>query len=340
MKFSYAIGNPPYQEDKNSNMIQLWPDFIYETRKISNKTCLIHPGRFVNPEQKMKKVADDMIACNLKTFNLFPEGKEVFEGTNIAGGIAITYYEDEFIGDINGYVKGNYSGVYKSNMPFFIGYKGEVYNKVFNNIQTNMLQYVLGTGYTCKCGYKKGINTDKLHDTDNGMINPIRIRCSKIKANGGANRWDWFFIEKADLIDPAPEVFLDKLAVGNIGPTKVDKQWGVCGIDILDSKTIMDGCYFIIPKNNTEKERELIYSLICTKTARYLMTILQKSIHVKGFEYIPDYLELAKLLPEDQLFTDEWFYKTFNFSKECINEIEYKIRDYSDRLNNLKNKEA
>ena len=51
-----------------------------------------------------------------------------------------------------------------------------------------------------------------------------------------------------------------------------------------------------------------------TKTARYLMCITQDSLHVRGFENIPDYIELAKLLPEDQLFTDEWFYKTFDFN--------------------------
>jgi hypothetical protein len=49
------------------------------------------------------------------------------------------------------------------------------------------------------------------------------------------------------------------------------------------------------------------------------------SLHVRGFENIPDYLELAKLLPEDELFTDKWFYKTFDFSKELIEDIETRV---------------
>ena len=62
-----------------------------------------------------------------------------------------------------------------------------------------------------------------------------------------------------------------------------------------------------------------------TKTARYLMSITQKSLYVMGFENIPDYKELAKLLPEDELFTDEWFYKTFDFSEDLISEIESRL---------------
>ena len=68
-----------------------------------------------------------------------------------------------------------------------------------------------------------------------------------------------------------------------------------------------------------------------TKTARFLMCILQRERLCMGFECIPDYLELAKLLPENELFTDEWFYKTFDFSKELINEIETRVSPKVDK---------
>ena len=68
-----------------------------------------------------------------------------------------------------------------------------------------------------------------------------------------------------------------------------------------------------------------------TKTARFLMCIKQRDRCCMGFECIPDYLELAKLLPEDKLFTDEWFYKTFDFSEGLINEIETRVSPKVDK---------
>ena len=55
--------------------------------------------------------------------------------------------------------------------------------------------------------------------------------------------------------------------------------------------------------------------------------ITQKTLLVRGFENIPDYLELAKLLPDNELFTDNWFYKTFDFSTKLINEIETHVSE-------------
>lgn len=53
MRFDTIIGNPPYQESKNgTNNTQLWPDFIEEAASIANKSCFIHPGRWVVPKKQ------------------------------------------------------------------------------------------------------------------------------------------------------------------------------------------------------------------------------------------------------------------------------------------------
>jgi hypothetical protein len=64
-----------------------------------------------------------------------------------------------------------------------------------------------------------------------------------------------------------------------------------------------------------------------TKTARFLMSLTGKGLCTMGFENIPDYVELAKLLPTDQLFTDDWFYKTFKFSQPLIDYIEAHVSE-------------
>ena len=94
--------------------------------------------------------------------------------------------------------------------------------------------------------------------------------------------------------------------------------------------TAVDVLWFY-PAHDTDRELELIKSLFMTKTARLLMCIKQRDRYCMGFECIPDYLELAKLLPEDELFTDEWFYKTFDFSECLINEIETRVSPKVDK---------
>ena len=337
MKFDYAVGNPPYQENKSSTVyIDIWPDFVKESTKIANKTCMIHPGRWINPKKNMKKTTQALKDAHLKTFNLFPEGKDVFADTNIAGGISITYFDSSYDDEISGYVENEYVGIYDITKLFCTKYESEAYNKVFANINKddNMLQYMIGnigSLGTCESGYIKGTNTNKLKDTPDGMKEPIHIRCAKTFGVGGATKYSWNYIEKSDLINPMDGMFVRKVLVNKVGPTKTYTNWGVTGCRILDANEIEDKSLYCIPKNQRESELLLIKSLFDTRTARYLMTIKQKSICCMGFECIPDYLELAKLLPEDELFTDEWFYKTFDFSEGLINEIETRVSPKVDK---------
>lgn len=48
MHFNYVIGNPPYQESKNGNNHNIWPDFIKESTLISDKVCMVHPRQMGN----------------------------------------------------------------------------------------------------------------------------------------------------------------------------------------------------------------------------------------------------------------------------------------------------
>ena len=63
-----------------------------------------------------------------------------------------------------------------------------------------------------------------------------------------------------------------------------------------------------------------------TKTVRFLMSITQKDLYVRGFENVPDYICFDDL-PADELFTDDYFFKKFNISKECQKHINTCISD-------------
>jgi hypothetical protein len=94
---------------------------------------------------------------------------------------------------------------------------------------------------------------------------------------------------------------------------------------IVEKNAIASGdVLFVIPKSDTDYDLKLIQSLFMTKTARFLMSITQKDLYVRGFENIPDYTMFINEL-DGKLFSDDWFYKKYNFSRELIEHIERSI---------------
>ena len=338
MKFDYCVGNPPYQETKGgTNNIDIWPQFLAETNKISNKSCMIHPGRWVVPTKAFQKRHQEILNSGLKAFNYFPNSNDAFANVSIDGGISITLTENNYKGDVQYYINGEDKGIYRDEDKFFSDkYEEEAFTKVFKSIKTNMLQYVkgnigvLGSG---EYGYNNFSHMQFLRETKDNMKEPIAIYASMTTGKGTA-KYDWYWIEKSDLTDipdylfSTRKVMLDKKghAIAHGKGNVINNLPQIC-----DRLTTGHRVLFVYPKNDTDRELQLIKSLFMTKTARYLMCITQKSLCVRGFENIPDYIELAKLLPEDQLFTDEWFYKTFDFSEGLINEIETRVSPKVDK---------
>lgn len=94
MKFDYVIGNPPYQEDlKNTSDRPIYNNFMDAAYKLADKVELITPARFLfnagkTPKEWNKKMLADE---NLKVIRYEKESKNIFPGTNINGGIVVTY---------------------------------------------------------------------------------------------------------------------------------------------------------------------------------------------------------------------------------------------------------
>lgn len=103
MKFDVVIGNPPYQETGEARDEPIYHLFIDEAIKIADKSILITPARFLfkagqTPKNWMEKMLEDK---HLKVqFYELKSGK-VFTGTDIKGGVAITYRDaDKDLGPI------------------------------------------------------------------------------------------------------------------------------------------------------------------------------------------------------------------------------------------------
>ncbi len=93
MKFDVVIGNPPYQKEGEARDEPTYHYFIDESYKIADRVSLITPARFLfnagqTPKPWMKKMLSDK---HLKVQFYKQQSNDVFTGTDIKGGVAITY---------------------------------------------------------------------------------------------------------------------------------------------------------------------------------------------------------------------------------------------------------
>ncbi len=100
MKFDVVIGNPPYQETAQGTSTKDMPiyhKFISEAYKISKKTALITPARFLSNAGGTPKAWNKEMLLNphVKVTYFKQKSGEVFPGTDIKGGVAVTYYDSE-----------------------------------------------------------------------------------------------------------------------------------------------------------------------------------------------------------------------------------------------------
>lgn len=110
-KFYAVVGNPPYQEDTESDSTRLPPiydKFMNAAYEVGEKTELITPARFLfdagyTPKEWNRKMLDDP---HLKVLEYESEADKVFPGTDIKGGVAVTYRDsNNMVGPIGVFTK-------------------------------------------------------------------------------------------------------------------------------------------------------------------------------------------------------------------------------------------
>jgi len=100
MKFDFAIGNPPYQEEapgESTSEKPVYHLFMDACHKTADKTMLITPARFLfnagaTPKTWNKRMLED---THFKILSYEADASAVFPNTAITGGIAISYYDEK-----------------------------------------------------------------------------------------------------------------------------------------------------------------------------------------------------------------------------------------------------
>lgn len=99
MKFDVVIGNPPYQNEGiglNARDEPIYHKFIDAARSIGDKTVLITPARFLFNAGQTPKRWNESILNNEHVKVVYYEQKsdKVFPNTDIKGGVAVTYFDE------------------------------------------------------------------------------------------------------------------------------------------------------------------------------------------------------------------------------------------------------
>lgn len=99
MKFDFAIGNPPFQDntlgENDTFAPPVYDKFMDAAYTVADKVELIHPARFLfdagsTPKQWNRKMLNDE---HFKVIEYEENCKKVFANTDIKGGIAISYHD-------------------------------------------------------------------------------------------------------------------------------------------------------------------------------------------------------------------------------------------------------
>ena len=100
MKFDFVIGNPPYQYETLGENKGYAPPiyhlFLDGAYKVADKVELIHPARFLfnagsTPKAWNQKMLSDP---HLKVLHYEQDASRIFANTEIKGGVAITYHDE------------------------------------------------------------------------------------------------------------------------------------------------------------------------------------------------------------------------------------------------------
>ncbi len=100
MKFDFCIGNPPYQDetlgDNKGFAPPVYNKFLDAAYEIADKVEMIHPARFLfnagsTPKDWNQKMISDP---HLKIEYFEQDSSKLFSNTDIKGGVAITYHDN------------------------------------------------------------------------------------------------------------------------------------------------------------------------------------------------------------------------------------------------------
>ena len=333
MKFDYAIGNPPYQEDRqgeSKTALPVYHHFMEAAYSVSNAVELITPARFLfdagrTPKKWNEKMLNDE---HFKVLQYEGDGQKIFPTTEIKGGVAITYRDIkknfEPIGTFTVYPELN--KILSRVKPFvdsspslaeisFVATKFSIdnlvvdfpkYTKHERRMSSNVLEF------ECFNASKKNDSDIGIYGIYEGKRNIRYIAEKYVVLSDKAIRLYKIVLPKAD-------------GNGTFGDTLTNPE--VLGINMGFTHTFLG-----IGGFRTREEAENLNKYIKTRFARTLLGILKvtQDMNADKWKYVP----LQDFTPNSDINwsasihdIDQQLYKKYGLSQQEIDFIESHVKE-------------
>lgn len=338
-KFDFVVGNPPYQEDVDSNNETYSPpiyhDFLNNAFNISHKVLMITPARFLfnagaTPKSWNKKMLNDP---HFKVLYYEQNSNKIFSNTDIKGGVTITYRDDS-----KNFGKIDVFSPYKTLMDINSKVSTNETNSITNIIFTQN-RFNLSSLYNDYPEFENVIGSNgKDKRFRNNIFQKINIFYDEnqnydcIRVIGVINnKRVWRYIDKKYV-----DTVHDNLSKWKVIVPRANGK-GLLGETlstpiVIPPNTGYTQTFIGIGSFDNEKTANNLLKYIKTKFLRALLSILKIDQHnersvwskipLQDFTENSD-IDWTKSIPE----IDQQLYKKYGLSPEEINFIEEKVQE-------------
>lgn len=362
MKFSYVVGNPPYQESRETTKdIPVYNIFMDAAFSVGEKVELITPAKYLfNSGATPKKWNEERLNDNhFKILEYEGDSKKVFSNASIPGGVAISYRDSSK----------NYGAIeYFSSFPEINSIRNKIIaKKGFKGINDIMYPY---SAYTLSDAFwddfperKKRVEYISSHrkelskEEKSGELSNLRIITTNIfslipdvffdiKPNDGneyccligrsnGQRCSKYILKKYITVAENYDKYKVLISIGDGAAGQIGNPIParISGLPVVvEPFTGYTQTFQSIGCVDTLFEAQSIANYVKTKFARTALGILKITQHypVEKWKYVPfqDFsdksdIDWSKPIPE----IDQQLYKKYGLSKEEIEFIETHVKE-------------
>ncbi|HFI0036312.1 TPA: Eco57I restriction-modification methylase domain-containing protein [Streptococcus suis] len=335
MKFDVVIGNPPYQEElEGTSDKPIYNYFMDESYKIGDKAVLITPARFLFNAGKTPKAWNQKMLADeqLKVAYYKQDSSKVFAGTDIKGGVAITYHDNAqvfgAIGTFTAFEELNsiYKKVYSTEN--FISLSDFVYSPESYKLTPQLHEDFPKIESSLSKGHKFDLTTN-IFDKLQGILQdePFEDSIKLIGRMNNERTYKWIskkYIKGPENFDKFKVLLPKSNGSGAIGE--------VLSTPLVGTPLVGHTQTFIsIGKLDTLEECQSLLKYIKSKFARTLLGVLKiTQDNKKGtWKYVPlqDFTSSSDIdWSQSVAEIDAQLYKKYGLSQEEIDFIESKVK--------------
>ena len=340
MKFDVVIGNPPYQEElEGTSDKPIYNYFMDESYKIGDKAVLITPARFLFNAGKTPKAWNQKMLADeqLKVAYYKQDSSKVFAGTDIKGGVAITYHDNAqvfgAIGTFTAFEELNsiYKKVYSTEN--FISLSDFVYSPESYKLTPQLHEDFPKIESSLSKGHKFDLTTN-IFDKLQGILQdePFEDSIKLIGRMNNERTYKWIskkYIKGPENFDKFKVLLPKSNGSGAIGEVL---STPLVGTPLVGTPLVGHTQTFIsIGKLDTLEECQSLLKYIKSKFARTLLGVLKiTQDNKKGtWKYVPlqDFTSSSDIdWSQSVAEIDAQLYKKYGLSQEEIDFIESKVK--------------